>query len=108
MHTTTKTSTAFLLIGVMCLTPTTGFITSPQNAFGVLRNRNHQLFDIEDGANEWYTPPISSTPLASAIRRPVKTVPRETVISSAEQLQDFINPIDNDDRLTIVKYHASW
>lgn len=109
MHSTARTTTTLLLVVSMCLTPTTGFMiaTSPRTGFGlVFRDRNTHLFDTEDEANEWYTPPTTTS--KGAIRRPVKTSPREHVISSAEQLQEFINPADEDDRLTIVKYHASW
>lgn len=102
------TTTALLIMVSMWLTPTTAFVaSSPRNAFGVVRNRHTQLFDTEDEANEWYSPPIKQTAPA-VVRRPVKTAPRESVITSAEELQDFINPPDEDDRLTIVKYHASW
>jgi hypothetical protein len=91
--------TRLLLLVSISLTPTTAFVASSP-AFGVARTHS-RLFDVEDEANEWYSPPPPTT-----IRHPVKTAPHETVITSALELEEFLQ--DEDDRLTIVKYHASW
>ncbi|GAX29492.1 hypothetical protein FisN_16Hh065 [Fistulifera solaris] len=89
------------------VTPTTAFVaTSPRAVFGVARTHpKTPLFDTEDEANEWYSPPMQSTP-PTTIRPPVKTAPHESVITSALELEEFLQ--SEDDRLTIVKYHASW
>ncbi|GAX26236.1 hypothetical protein FisN_16Lh065 [Fistulifera solaris] len=110
MHLTRTTLLLLVSIGV---TPTTAFMaTAPRAVFGVTRTHpNTLLFDTEDEANEWYSPPIPSTTTTTTtttktIHHPVKTAPHESVITSAIDLEEFLQ--DEDDRLTIVKYHASW
>ena len=49
--------------------------------------------------SEWYSPPPPAT------KREGK--PAETIVKSPQDLRDFLYG-EEDGRLTVVKYHASW
>ena len=68
--------------------------------------RTTALFDTEE--NEWYSPPVQVDP--TPLRPPGIEAAAETIIQSPEEFLSFLHGNDEkeEERLTIVKYHAEW
>ena len=63
----------------------------------------HTLVRYSEDDSEWYCPP---PPKTAAPKIPKGAVPQIREIRSNVELLEFIN--EDDDRLCVVKFYASW
>jgi hypothetical protein len=102
------------IIGVHGFVPATTVVGS--GGITNARTLSTALSYEEEVSSEWYTPP---PPPASTTANPVNdpstrvalppgVTPRVTCIRSPEDFDHFLTPMDKDDRLCVVQFHAAW